>query len=252
MATVKDFYNFIDRLCPFSAQESWDNSGFLVGDENKEVTRTAVVLDITNEAIDYACNIGAQLIISHHPVIFRAQKSFTKNTPAFELAAHGLSAVCAHTCLDCAEGGVNDVLADVLGIQNAEVFPCEGCDSMVRAGVLPDPMSAQELARHIRETLGGSVRYCDNGKIIESVALCGGSGGEFINDIAKAGIDAYITGDAGHHAFLDAKEAGLNLFAAGHFETENPIVTVLANKLRVEFEDTDIIVIPQTSPIITE
>lgn len=252
MATVKEFYDYIDKLYPFSAQENWDNSGFLIGDKNAEVTRAAVVLDITLDAIDYAHETGAQLIISHHPIIYRAQKSFAKGNRAYELAVRGMSAICAHTSLDCADGGVNDVFANALGVENAEVFPCEEGESFVRAGILPSPMSAGELACHIKETLGGSVRYCDTGKIIESVALCGGAGKDFIPDIIKAGIDAYITGDAGYHDFLDSKDAGLCLFSAGHFETENPVVAVLANKLRVAFEDTDIIVIPQSTPIITE
>lgn len=251
MARVSDFFSFIDTAAPFSAQEKWDNSGMLIGDENREVTRVAVVLDITKEAVEYAHNLGAQLIISHHPVIFKAQKNFLKGNIAYEMAAKGISAICAHTCLDCAEGGVNDVLADILGLENVEIFPCEECESMVRVGVLPEAMSCEELAEKVKELLGGSVRFCDSGKIIESVAVCGGSGGSFKDDIIKAGIDAYITGDAGHHDFLDCKEAGLSLLAAGHFETENPVVSSLANKLRISFPDTDIIVIPQNSPVNT-
>ena len=252
MAKVKDFYNFLNEAFPFSMQESWDNSGFLAGDPEQEVTRAAVVLDITSEAIEYARQTGAQLIISHHPVIFRPQKTFLKGSLAYQLASYDISAICSHTCLDCADGGVNDVLAQILGIENVEVFPCEDNEHMVRAGVLPEPMTAGELAAYIKEILGGPVRYCDTGKTIESVALCGGSAAGFSKDIINAGIDAFITGEANHHNFIDAKEAGLNLFAAGHFETENPVIPMLANKLRLEFEDIDIIVIPQSPPFITE
>ncbi len=251
MARVSDFYTYIDSLSPFSLQEKWDNSGMLIGDENREVTRAAVVLDITKEAVEYASQLGAELIISHHPVIFAPQKSFLKGSVPYEMAAGGISAICAHTCLDCAEGGVNDVLSDILDLENVEIFPCEECAGMVRVGVLPRRMSCEELAETLKELLGGSVRFCESGKMIESVAVCGGSGGSFINDIIKAGIDAYITGDAGHHNFLDCQQAGLALFAAGHYETENPVVSTLANKLRVEFPDTDIIVIPQNSPVTT-
>lgn len=251
MARVSDFFTYIDSLSPFSMQEKWDNSGMLVGDENKEVTRAAVVLDITKEAVEYAGQIGAELIISHHPVIFKAQKNFLKGNIAYEIASAGISAICAHTCLDCADGGVNDVLADILGLENVEIFPCEECEDMVRVGVLPEAMSCEELAFSLKESLGGSIRYCESGKMVESVAICGGSGCSFKDDIIKAGIDAYITGDAGHHDFLDCKEAGLALFAAGHYETENPVVSALANRLRVQFPDTDIIVIPQSSPINT-
>ncbi len=251
MARVSDFFTYIDSFSPFSMQEKWDNSGMLVGDETREVTRAAVALDITKEAVEYAEQVGAELIISHHPVIFKAQKNFLKGDISFEMALRGISAICAHTCLDFADGGVNDVLADLLELKNVEIFPCEECENMVRVGFLPKIMSCEELALNLKEALGGSIRYCDNGRTLESVAVCGGSGGSFKDDIIKAGIDAYITGDAGHHDFLDCKEAGLALFAAGHFETENPVVSALANKLRLKFPDTDIIVIPQLSPIST-
>lgn len=249
MATVSDFYSFLDKEAPFDAQESWDNSGLLVGDPDAEVTRAAVVLDITNEAVKSAADIGAQLIISHHPVIFRAQKSFLKGNPAYELAKSSISAICAHTSLDCADGGVNDTLAEILSVKNVEVFPCEESPSLLRAGVLEEPLSCQELAQKIKDALGGSVRYCDNGKMIESVALCGGSGCSLKDDVIKAGIDAYITGDAGYHDFLECSQQSLALFAAGHYETENPIVTVTANRLRAQFPDTDIVVITQKNPI---
>ena len=251
MAKVSDFLSFIDSLSPFVLQEDWDNSGMLIGDENREVTRAAVVLDITKGAVEYASQLGAELIISHHPVIFRPQKSFLKGNIAYEAAAKGISAICAHTCLDSAEGGVNDVLSSILEIENAEIFPCEECEAMVRVGVLPRRMSCYELAAHIKERLGGNVRFNETDRMIESVAICGGSGCSFKEDIIKAGIDAYITGDAGHHDFLDCTEAGLALFAAGHFETENPVVSSIANKLRLEFPDTDIILIPQSSPVQT-
>ncbi len=249
MARVNDFYSFLDEICPFSLQEKWDNSGMLIGDEKKEVTRAAVVLDITKEVVEYACQVGVDLIISHHPVIFKAQRTFLKGSVAFALAENGISAISTHTCLDSAVGGVNDVLAENLEIENTEIFPCEESADLVRVGVLPYPMSCDELAHKLKEELGGNIRYCDNGKTIESVALCGGSGCSFNDDIIKAGIDAYITGDAGHHDFLDCKENGLALFAAGHFETENPVVASLANRLRCQFPDIDIIIIPQKSPI---
>ncbi len=251
MARVKDFYTYLDEICPFSLQEGWDNSGLLIGDENKEVTRAAVVLDVTSEVIEYAAQVGVDLIISHHPVIFKAQKSFLKGDLAYTLARKDISVISAHTCLDCADGGVNDVLAQILELENIEVFPCEGIGNFVRVGVLPEALDADSLALRLKEELGGNVRYCDGGKVIESVAVCGGSATEFIPEVIKAGIDAYITGDSGHHNFLDSIEGGISLFAAGHFETETPVVSALASKLRYRFSDIDIIIIPQKSPIKT-
>ena len=106
MARVIDFYNFLDSICPFSLQEDWDNSGLLVGDKNKEVTRAAVVLDITEDAVQYASQVGAELIISHHPVIFKAKRELLKGDAVYTLAQNSMSAICAHTNLDCANGGV--------------------------------------------------------------------------------------------------------------------------------------------------
>lgn len=249
MVRVKDFFSYMDSISPFAMQEKWDNSGMLIGDENTEVNRVALVLDITMEAVEYASNIGAELIISHHPVIFKPQKAFVKGNIAYELASRGMSAICAHTCLDCAEGGVNDVLCTMLDLQNVEIFPCEESENILRVGILPEKMTCNMLASYIKSVLGGTVRFCDTGKVIDSVAVCGGSGGSFKDDIIKAGIDAFITGDAGHHDFLDCKEAGLALFAAGHYETENPVISSLAKRLREQFPDTDIMVIPQQSPI---
>ncbi|MCQ2472095.1 MAG: Nif3-like dinuclear metal center hexameric protein [Clostridia bacterium] len=249
MVRVKDFFSYMDSISPFAMQEKWDNSGMLIGNENTEVNRVALVLDITMEAVEYASNIGAELIISHHPVIFKPQKAFVKGNIAYELASRGMSAICAHTCLDCAEGGVNDVLCTMLDLQNVEIFPCEESENILRVGILPEKMTCNMLASYIKSVLGGTVRFCDTGKVIDSVAVCGGSGGSFKDDIIKAGIDAFITGDAGHHDFLDCKEAGLALFAAGHYETENPVISSLAKRLREQFPDTDIMVIPQQSPI---
>ena len=249
MTKINDIINYFETFAPICSAMDFDNVGLLVGDKNKEISKVLVTLDITKDVVIEAESLGCELIISHHPVIFKAQKNFLKGNVAFNLASKGISAICAHTCLDCAEGGVNDVLADLLEIENTEIFPCEESPNLVRVGVLPEAMSCDELAQKIKSELGGCVRYNDNGKMIESVALCGGSGGDFIGEIIKAGIDAYITGDAGHHHFLDCAEGGVALFAAGHFETENPVISSLANRLRCEFSDIDITIIPQKSPV---
>ena len=249
MARVIDFYNFLDSICPFSLQEDWDNSGLLVGDKNKEVTRAAVVLDITEDAVQYASQVGAELIISHHPVIFKAKRELLKGDAVYTLAQNSMSAICAHTNLDCAGGGVNDVLAQLLDIQNVEVFPCDCSPELLRVGVLPQKMSADELALQIKDALGGCVRYCCEEKQIESVALCSGSGCSFVPDVIKAGIDSFITGDASHHDFIDCKEKDLALFAAGHFETEAISIKPLCDRLQEKFDNVKFTVFEQKTPI---
>lgn len=245
--TVKDIYNFIDSFAPFKAQCDWDNSGMIVGESLKPVSKIAVVLDITPEAVIQAAEMHADLIVSHHPVIFRATKSFTDNDPAFLLAKHGIAAICAHTSLDIAKGGVNDVLAETLGFENAKQLTEDGETAIVRIAEINETTGA-DLAKLCAEKLATGVRIADSGKTIKKIALCGGSGADFINEVSAAGCDAYITGDVSHHEFLDAKALGLTLIAAGHFETENPVVAVVAEILKSEFE-AEVEIIPQSSPV---
>ncbi|MBO5859502.1 MAG: Nif3-like dinuclear metal center hexameric protein [Clostridia bacterium] len=244
--TVKDVYDFIDSIAPFSAQCEWDNSGLIVGESDKAVRRIAVVLDITAEAVKRAVETNADLIVSHHPVIFRAVKSFTDNDLPYLLAKNGISAICAHTSLDIAKGGVNDALASALEF-NATPFADDGELSMIRVAEI-NAISPQSLAEYCAEKLSTGVRLVDAGKEIRKVALCGGAGADFMSAVSEAGCDAYITGDVKHHEFLDAKDLGLTIIDAGHFETENPVVAVLAKKLDDNF-DVEVKIIPQTSPI---
>ena len=241
MAKVKDFYGYLNSIAPFETQEDWDNSGMLVGDMDAEVKKVAVVLDITHEEIKKAKAIGADLIISHHPVIFNPIKSVTKGSVPYELVASSINALCCHTPLDIADGGTNDSLAKLLGI---EVPRTE--DPILRLGTV-EPTTAENLAGKIAKTLNTKVRYADAGRKIEKIAICTGAGCSLIE--AAGEIDAFITGDASHHNFLDCIQAGITLIAAGHYETEIVVVPVLVKKLQAQFPDIEIIDIKQENPI---
>mgnify|MGYP003278589872 FL=1 len=241
MAKVKDFYGYLNSIAPFETQEDWDNSGMLVGDMNAEVKKAAVVLDITHEEIKKAKAIGANLIISHHPVIFNPIKSVTKGSVPYELVASSINALCCHTPLDIADGGTNDSLAELLGINVTRAD-----DPILRLGTV-EPTTAQELAGKIANTLNTKVRYADAGKTIKKIAICTGAGCSLIE--AAGEIDAFITGDASHHNFLDCVQAGITLIAAGHYETEIIVVPVLVKKLQAQFPDIEIIDIKQENPI---
>lgn len=241
MAKVKDFYGYLNSIAPFETQEDWDNSGMLVGDMNAEVKKAAVVLDITHEEIKKAKAIGADLIISHHPVIFNPIKSVTKGSVPYELVASSINALCCHTPLDIADGGTNDSLAKLLGINVTRAD-----DPILRLGTV-EPTTAQELAGKIANTLNTKVRYADAGKKIKKIAICTGAGCSLIE--AAGEIDAFITGDASHHNFLDCVQAGITLIAAGHYETEIIVVPVLVKKLQAQFPDIEIIDIKQENPI---
>ena len=241
MAKVKDFYGYLNSIAPFETQEDWDNSGMLVGDMDAEVKKVAVVLDITHEEIKKAKAIGADLIISHHPVIFNPIKSVTRGSVPYELVASSINALCCHTPLDIADGGTNDSLAELLGI---EVTRTE--DPILRLGTV-EPTTAENLAGKIAKTLNTKVRYADAGRKIEKIAICTGAGCSLIE--AAGEIDAFITGDASHHNFLDCIQAGITLIAAGHYETEIVVVPVLVKKLQAQFPDIEIIDIKQKNPI---
>lgn len=241
MAKVKDFYGYLNSIAPFETQEDWDNSGMLVGDMDAEVKKVAVVLDITHEEIKKAKAIGADLIISHHPVIFNPIKSVTRGSVPYELVASSINALCCHTPLDIADGGTNDSLAELLGI---EVTRTE--EPILRLGTV-EPTTAENLAGKIAKTLNTKVRYADAGRKIEKIAICTGAGCSLIE--AAGEIDAFITGDASHHNFLDCIQAGITLIAAGHYETEIVVVPVLVKKLQAQFPDIEIIDIKQENPI---
>ncbi len=248
MRTVRDFYDYLDTIAPFSSQEAWDNSGLLVGGFDRTVQRVAVVLDLNEETLTQAISLEADLIITHHPVIFKAQKNFLDSSPAYRLAENGISVIATHTPFDAAEGGVNDILCDLLDLTKVEILSTQDCENLLRVG-FTDTTNAEDFAKFVSHQLNADVRFCDGGKEIETVAVCSGAGAEFAPEIAEMGIDAFVTGDAKYHEFLDAKEAGLTLVAAGHFETENPAMAILASKLRGTFSETDIIVLSQTNPV---
>lgn len=241
MAKVKDFYGYLNSIAPFETQEDWDNSGMLVGDMDAEVKKVAVVLDITHEEIKKAKAIGADLIISHHPVIFNPIKSVTRGSVPYELVASSINALCCHTPLDIADGGTNDSLAKLLGIELTRTE-----DPILRLGTV-EPTTAENLAGKIAKTLNTKVRYADAGRKIEKIAICTGAGCSLIE--AAGEIDAFITGDASHHNFLDCIQAGITLIAAGHYETEIIVVPVLVKKLQAQFPDIEIIDIKQENPI---
>lgn len=247
---VRDIYNYIDTIAPFCSQASWDNSGLLVGNPEGEVTKVLFALDVTEIELEYAKKVGAQLIVSHHPVIFSAQKNFLEGDLSFQAARNGISVLCAHTNLDKAVGGVNDTLCDMIG------FPYEKIADDVAEGFLNvaytnKAYSAERFAEFLSKKLSAAVRFCDVGKAIEKFAVCSGAGSDFINDAKKLGCNALVTGDASYHDFLDAKEKGLSLFAAGHFETEVIIVEKLKEIFIQQFPFIEFYVSKRENPVVT-
>lgn len=244
MATGRQLYEYINQKAPFEAQLPFDNAGFLVGREEAEVARVLISLDITQEVASEAAAIGAQMIVSHHPVIFAPVKAVTDRDTTgrilLTLAERGIAAICAHTNLDAARGGVNDTLAERLGLLDAQCFTDSGIG---RIGLLPDgPVALADFITRVKISLGtAGLRAADAGRAIRRVAVVGGAGGEDLHAAAAAGCDVFLTADVKHHVFLEAQALGVSLIDAGHYATEQVICPVLAAWLREGFPTLDVV-----------
>lgn len=246
MPKVKDIYDYIDLIAPFCTQEEWDNSGLLVGDENAEVSRILFALDITKDVILQAKNMGANLIVSHHPLIFKPVTNIIKGSPLYEAVKNEINVISAHTNYDKAHYGINDVLCRAVGLNDFTKTD----DAHINVAEYKTPMSPDSFVNHIKSVLGSSIRYNHINKEIKKVGVCGGSGCDYLELAGELGCDAFLTGDASHHEFLDADEMGIVLVAAGHFETENPAMEPLMNKIEMIFGVPCALAV-QKSPVIT-
>lgn len=245
--TVGDIYSFLDSFAAFSSQESWDNSGLMAGNMNDDVSAVLCALDFTPETVREAENAGCSLIVNHHPALFHPAKCFIAGTDGlYEAARGGISVIASHTCLDAADGGVNDVLCAAVGLKNTvKLYPENGA-AIMRAGET-ERQSAESFARKVSEKLGGAVRFTDV-RDVQRVAVCSGSGCDYLRFAAENGYDTFLTGDASHHNFRDAENLNINLIAAGHFETERPVMDTVAEKLREKFPGLKVIISRQESP----
>lgn len=253
MAAVADIFRFMDQIAPFEMQEDFDNAGFLVGRGNQAVQKILVALDITGEVAAEAVRLGAELIVAHHPVIFNPVKSVTDGTLTggilLELIEHKVAAICAHTNLDAAHGGVNGCLARALELSEIGQLCQAGEDSqgrpygIGRTGTVHRPgLTAGEYAAFVKERLKSAcVRFVDGGRPVQRVAVGGGACGSMIEDAVARGCDTFVTADLKYNQFLDAKALGLNLLDAGHFPTENVVCAPLAGRLAKAFPETEVL-----------
>ena len=249
MATVGDIYRFLDQKAPFAFQAGFDNAGFLVGHEAGTVTRILVTLDITPEVIDEAIGQGAELIVSHHPVIWGQVSSVTDRSRTgrnlLALAEHRIAAICAHTNLDAAEGGVNSVLAKALGLVSPVPLQEDGrMEDGTPYGIgrvgrrARGPAPLQDFAHEVKEILQvPGLRFLDANKPVHKVAVGGGACGGMISQAAAHGCDTFVTAEIKHDGYLEARDLGINLLDAGHHATEVLICPVLAEWLRGAFPE---------------
>lgn len=251
MPSVNDVLLHIDNRYPFCTQMDFDNAGFLIGRSDSPVTKVLLSLDITPGVALEASNVGAQLIVSHHPVIFNPIKSVTDQDPVGQtlliLAENRIAAICVHTNLDKAPGGVNDVLARTLGLddigylETVESLP-SGDYGIGRFGTLAEEMPLAQFCKSVKQRLSSNgIRYASCGKPVKKVAVGGGACHDYIKNALLCGCDTFVTSDLKYNDFLDACDIGINLVDAGHFPTENVIMPILGATLQLAFPDVTVI-----------
>ena len=244
MTTVREIESFLYGWAPRELAESWDNVGLLVGDPEAAVERVLVALDITPQVAEEALERGCHLIVAHHPVMNCAwhpvQTVRADNRQGRTLTAllrGGVAAICMHTNLDAAEGGVNDILAEKLGLTQPEMLTEE---KIGRIGTLKCEIPLVEFTHSVIELLGcNGLRYVDAGRPVHRVAVGGGACGCYIPQAVAAGCDTFVTSDLKYNDFLDTE--GLNLIDAGHFPTENVVCPALRDRLAEAFPAVDVL-----------
>ena len=238
--TVRRLFERLNEKIPRSLSYEWDNDGLMCcPDSEREVRRVLVALDATAEVCERAIREGYDLILTHHPFIFKGLRSIDDEAPvsakAIALIKAGISVMSFHTRLDALEGGVNDSLSKALGLSGVEVFDGEGMP-IGRVGELDEAMSLEDFAMRVKEALGCPfVLVSDAGLRVKRVAVLGGEGGDFVREARAAGADTYLSGRLGYHTMTDAPDVidrPINLIEAGHFYTEQVVCAALRDMVR--------------------
>lgn len=242
--TVTDICLFMNELAPVKYAESWDNPGLLLGHLAQHVHKIMVALDLSPEVAEQAIEQECDIIITHHPYYFSLPKTLavtdTKMEVLYELIKHDIALYAAHTNLDAAKGGVNDVLAARLGLDEVTEISRKDCpeQGLARIGVLDEPMALKEFAAKVRDDLGAEhLTYAGGDEPVYKVAVVGGSGADFMEDALAAGADTLVTGDLKYHVAQKALNLGLNVVDGTHQLTESPVVDKLEQVLQAWCEE---------------
>ena len=236
--TVKELYEKLNERMPEELREPWDNDGIMCcADSSAELKNVLVTLEVTEEIVDYAIERGFNLIISHHPLIFKPISAITEDNhisrKLIKLISNNISVFSFHTRADKADGGVNDILAGLLGLTEVEPF---GEGGLGRIGNLKEECELDVFTDTVKSVLDADgVRVADGYDTVRRVAVVGGDGKSFVNDAIKAGADTYVSGRIGYNVMEEAPERAINLIEAGHYYTEFPITAYFA-ELVGEFE----------------
>lgn len=240
MVKVKDIAEIINNFAPQELAYPWDNPGLIIGDRQRQVKKVYVTLDVFKFNVDEAISVGADMIVSHHPILFKGIKKIDTATQegyvVRKLIENDIALYAAHTNLDCTVGGINDVLADKLGITECEIIEknaqFDGC-GLGRIGNLRESVSLGEFAKSVKNVLGTPfVRVCgDLNKKIARVAVGGGACDDLIPTAAMMGADVMVTADMKYHIASESMDSGIAVIDAGHFPTEAFATEIFARLL---------------------
>ena len=205
---LQDIINIIESVAPLSYQEDWDNSGLQVGDRNAEVNAALLTIDVTKSVVDEAIALGCDLIVSHHPLLFRGLKQITGSTPqercVLKAIQHNIAIYSAHTSMDSWMHGVSGKMAEKLGVQDYHIL-VESQDNVGLGviGQLSEPMSMQAFMAHVAKVFdieGAGLRYVHGkGEQVQKIAICGGAGADLVNEAIAQGADVYVSADFKYH-----------------------------------------------------
>ncbi len=256
MPTIKELYDYLDTEIPRALSCEWDNDGLMVcADACAPAKKVLLALDATDAVAEYAAANGFDAIVTHHPMIFSPLRALSVLDPtarkAMFLAKNNVAVMSFHTRLDAREGGVNDVLAEKLGVMNTVPFGPEG-EKLGRIGVLPAPQEFRSFCAHVCEALASPMvnAICAKPKV-QAVAVLGGGGKDFVKSAISAGADVLVTGEVTYNVMLEAKAAGLCLVTAGHYHTERPVLAKLYEMVKGKFEEIEVEEYPYTTEIFT-
>ena len=230
---IIDFYNKLSELYPTSLSSEWDNDGLMCcRDGEAEIKRVLVALDATDASVEYAKKGGFDLLLTHHPMIFKGLRSLTPydvvGRRVLKALGAGISVISLHTRLDAGEDGVNDTLAAALGLSDVLPFGDDSDPTLGRIGTT-DVSDPSDFAKAIKKAVGVPFVTAYVSRPVSRVAVVGGGGGDFVSAAQKAGADTLVTGECGYNKALDSAEAGINVFVCGHYFTEAPVLSRLAD-----------------------
>lgn len=228
---VGDIIKKIEEFAPQALACTWDNPGLLCGDKNREVKKILISLDVNLETVLEAIDIGADMIVAHHPLFFSGLKKIDLLEPEGKtvelLIKNDIAVFAAHTNMDAAENGINERLAKIFELSDISILePVDEKTGIGRIGCLKEKISAEKFCEVVKEKLNTPFVRLVGGGEIRKLAICSGSGAEYLNLALKNGCDALLTGDVKYHSAISAKESGITIIDAGHFPTEKLVCDI--------------------------